>query len=125
MKVIYIARFIAVLILILGIIHNIATFTPIIQSGLGCVSEGTFNVMMYMSLICGTSLILSGLLIIVIVNKLVQYPFLGLLLTIIGVFLCMNGGLAIFYMSGPSAWAVFLLSIAMFGVILRLRQVVK
>lgn len=50
----------AIAVLVLGLIHLIATFTPLILEGLACLDEENLNAMIYMSLICGASLILAG-----------------------------------------------------------------
>lgn len=63
----------AIAILILGIIHDIATFTPLIKGGLSCLTPDNLRAMIYMSLICGTSFILSGLLLIMLLKKLEQF----------------------------------------------------
>src|SRR5574344_1568569 len=55
-------RIIAILLMLLGIIHDVATFTPLITGGLESVSEMQVKALTYMSLICGASIILSGLL---------------------------------------------------------------
>lgn len=75
LKLIPLGRRISFAILILGIIHEVATFTPLIQGGLTCLTPHYFNSMTYMSLGCGCLLIMSGLLLFVLLNKWPQYFF--------------------------------------------------
>lgn len=110
-------------ILILGIIHNIATFTPLIQEGLTCLDQGNLNAMIYMSLICGSSLILSGLVLIMLLRKVEEYRFLTSIILAIGVFLGLNGILSVVYMfDNPFAWISFVLSMGMFIISLGLKK---
>lgn len=112
---IFIAKYTAIGILILGIIHNIATFTPLIKDGLECLSNENLSAITYMSLICGSSLIVSGLLLVIFLNKLKEFSFVITPIRIIIIFLCLNGVLAITYMSdNPFAWITFLLSLILF-----------
>lgn len=74
-------------IMILGLIHVIATFTPLIQSGLSGLALADFRAIIYISLVCGTSFILSGLLLIMLLNKVGQNPILLPPMLIIGDFM--------------------------------------
>lgn len=122
-KLIPLGRGISIVILILGIIHEVATFTPFIQEGLVCLSPGYLDSITYFSLMCGAFLILNGLLLFILLRKLVQYPFLYTPILIIGIFLSINGILSVYYMSdNPFAWMVFILCICIFGVILGLKN---
>lgn len=53
-----------------------ATFTPLILEGLACLDEENLNAMIYMSLICGASLILAGWLLNVLLKRLEEHRFL-------------------------------------------------
>lgn len=120
-KLILIAKIIAIAILILGVVHDIATFTPLIQEGLTCLSPSDLNAMIYMSLVCGTSLILSGLLLLILLRKLTQFPFLNQSILIIAVFVCINGILSVIYMfDNPFAWLTLILGMAILAIILKL-----
>lgn len=122
-KLISAGKITGVLIIILGLIHDIATFTPLIQDGLECLSTGNFNAMTYMSLICGTSLILSGSLIIILLNKVKEFTWLNFPILLISCFLLLNGILSVLYMSNnPFAWLTFLLCSVMFLITLLLRK---
>lgn len=123
---IYLGKIIAVLILIMGIIHVAATFTPLIQNGLECLSEESLKAMTYMSLMCGTFLMLGGLTLIVLLRKIIQYPFLNTPILIISTFLYIGGILSVIYMfANPFAWIVFVLNIIMFVIALTLKQEIK
>lgn len=60
------SKILSIAIVCLGVIHEIATFTPLVQDGLECLSRSDFNSVIYMSLMCGASLVLSGVVIAVI-----------------------------------------------------------
>lgn len=121
-KLISIGKSIAVAVLILGIIHDTATFTPLIKGGLSCLTPDNLRAMIYMSLICGTSFILSGLLLIMLLKKLEQFSFLASPIMIIGIFLAVSGILSVIYMfENPFAWIALVLNLVMFGVTLRLK----
>ena len=76
-RLISLGKILAVAIVLLGMIHEIATFTPLIKGGLGCLSPGDMKAMIYMSLICGTSFILSGAVLILLLKKVKQFVFLS------------------------------------------------
>jgi len=122
-KLITLGTSVSVAILLLGIIHEIATFTPLIQRGLIDVSEGTFKAMIYMSLGCGALLILCGLLLYLLLKKLKEYSFLILPILVIGVFTLINGILSVYYMTdNPFAWMVLLLGVIVFAIIILLKN---
>ncbi|SHF07036.1 hypothetical protein [Dysgonomonas macrotermitis] len=111
-KIIISGKITAISLLLLGIIHDIATFTPLIQEGLECLSKPDLDAMVYMSLICGTSLILSGGLLFTLLNKADRFTWVSTPILFIGSFLCLNGILSVFYMSdNPFAWITFILGI--------------
>lgn len=122
-KLIRISNYIAVSILIMGIIHNIATFTPLIQEGLESLSKSNLHAMTYMSLMCGTSLILSGLLLIILLKKVEQYRFLNSTILLISCFVLLNGITAVAYMfDNLFAWIILVLGISMVGVSFRIKK---
>jgi len=122
-KLIPFGRGVSIAIIILGIIHEIATFTSLIQEGLVCLSPGYFDSVTYFSLMCGAFLILSGLLLFILLKKSEKYPFLYTPILIIGIFLSINGILSVYYMpDNPFAWMVFILCICILGIILGLKK---
>ncbi len=59
---------VAVIVILLGIIHNIATFTPIIEEGFECVPAEAHQTLVFFSLGTGTATLLSGFLLLVLGN---------------------------------------------------------
>ncbi len=104
---IFLGKITVVGILIMGLIHTIATFTPFVQEGLTCLSESDLQAMIYMTLGCGAFLILGGLLLILMLRKITQYSFLYPLILVTSILLFLGGILAIYYMSdNPFAWII-------------------
>jgi len=122
-KLISFGKILAIAILILGIIHDIATFTPLIKAGLVCLNPGDLAAMIYMSLICGTSFILSGLVLTLLLRKVEQYAFLTSIIVVIGIFLALSGVLSIVFMfDNPFAWIALLLNLSMFFIAIGLKN---
>jgi len=122
-KLIYSGKIVASIILILGLIHDVATFTPLIREGLECLSESDLDAMTYMSLICGSSLILSGILVIMLLNKVEKFNWLIMPVLLISAFLCTNGILSIFYMyDNPFAWLTFIFGLTSFAISLLIKR---
>lgn len=102
-----IVKTLAVLLMILGLIHDIATFTPLILNG---IESTRVNSMMYMSLMCGTSLIFSGALLLMLLPKVNEEKAFLAPLKLIGIFLAFAGILAVYFMSyNPFAWITLVL----------------
>jgi hypothetical protein len=91
MKTTTIGKILACAIAILGIIHNIATFTPIIKGVLQSLPPGEFKFMLYANLMCGSSFIISGILLVMLLNKIDNYPFLITPAIFLGSFLLLSG----------------------------------
>ncbi len=120
------SKILAILILLMGIIHIIATFTPLIKTGLECLSLGALDAMVYMSLGCGMFLVLSGVLLFLLLGKVTQFKFLFVPVFLICGFLLVNGVLAVVYMlNNPFAWMVFALSLGVSIVSIRLKMAVN
>ena len=60
----------------MGVIHIVATFTPLINGGLELLSPAKQQAIIYMSLMCGMLLIVCGLLIAMLHKKVKEHPFL-------------------------------------------------
>jgi uncharacterized membrane protein HdeD (DUF308 family) len=102
-------------IITLGIIHEAATYSPLIKGGLTCLDKGNMDAMLYMSLICGASLILSGIIILMLLKHVENHAFLTQPILVLGAFLAVNGILSVIYMfDNPFAWLALLLNLAMF-----------
>ncbi len=113
----------AIAIMILGGIHDVATFTPIIQEGIAPLAPDDYLAVIYMSLICGTSLILCGGLAYAFLNNFAQIPYLKTPLVAIGVFLGINGILSVAFMNtNPFAWIALLLNGMMCAITINLRR---
>ena len=122
-RLISLGKSLSIAILVLGVIHDIATFTPLIAGGLGCLASGDLKAMIYMSLVCGTSFILSGLVLNSLLGKVEQYVFLTIIILIIGTFLAASGVLSVIYMfDNPFAWVALLLNMGVFIVAIGLRS---
>lgn len=115
-------KVLASIIIVLGVIHNIATFTPLIQEGLVCLLLKDLKAVTYTSLICGSSFILSGVLLMVLFRNVEEYPFLNTTIIIIGAFLAFCGILSVIYMFGnPFAWIALILNNIMFAISIGLK----
>ena len=90
------SKILSIAIVCLGVIHEIATFTPLVQDGLECLSRSDFNSVIYMSLMCGASLVLSGWLLLLLLPKNVTHAFLVYPILLISIFVLIN----------PFAWLV-------------------
>lgn len=110
----------------MGVIHEIATFTPLIQDGLESLSKSNFYVMMYMSLVCGASLILSGWLLLLLLKKNETHTFLSFPILLISIFVLINGIASIILMAdNPFAWIVFGLGLSITGITIKQRKALK
>ena len=125
-QIIKVGRVLSVLIVLLGIIHEAATYSPLIKGGLMSLDKGTLNSMLYMSLICGAFLIMSGILLFMLLKHIEKYHFLSNIIFTIGIFLAINGVLSVFYMfDNPFAWLALILNIGTFIITLRLKLILK
>lgn len=108
-----IPKTLAVGIIAMGCIHNFATFTPLILKSLSLLPDSSQRAFMYMSLMCGTLLVICGTLVFKLVdhikdNSFVRAPYEILVLT-----LGVDGSLAVYFMAGnPFAWMIFILTTA-------------
>ncbi len=125
-KIMLTGKILASTIIMLGIVHDTATFSPLIQDDLTCLNPGALQAVIYMSLICGTSLILSGILLLTLLKSVKKLPSTTLSLLIIGIFLFFNGILSVVCMpDNPFAWITLILNAGIFVVTLVLHQKLK
>ena len=102
-------RIFAMAIATMGVIHIVATFTPLINGGLEVLSPAKQQAMTYMSLMCGMLLIVCGLLIAMLHKKVKEYPFLRRPYMLIYGALSVDGIAAVAFMPhNPFAWLVFI-----------------
>ena len=112
-----IITFLSIAIAIMGIIHVIATFTPLIGAGLELLPQTKHNAMIYMSFMCGMLLIVCGLLVATLHSKVKEYSFLRLPYKILLIALFIDGITSVAFMPhNPFAWMIFIL-IACLGII--------
>mgnify|MGYP000169569048 FL=1 len=101
------SKILSIMIVCLGVIHELATFTPLVQDGLECLSRSDFNSVIYMSLMCGASLVLSGWLLLLLLPKNVTHTFLAYPILLISIFVLINGIVSVVFMvDNPFAWFV-------------------
>lgn len=105
-----IAKTLSIGIMLMGVVHIAATFTPIIAGKLVHLPEATQGAFMYFSLMCGALLVLGGGVTYTLSGKVAEYTFVRkpyiLTLAILG----MNGILAVCCMPhNPCAWMIFVL----------------
>ena len=94
----------------MGVVHIIATFTPLIQGGLETLGIAKQNAMTYMSLMCGMLLVVCGLLAVTLGGKLKKGAFLLTPYRIIVTAMIADGIAAVAFMPhNPFAWIVFAL----------------
>ena len=102
-------RIIAMAVATMGIIHIAATFTPLINGGLEVLSPAKQQAMTYMSLMCGMLLIVCGLLIAMLHEKVKEHPFLLRPYMLIYGALSVDGISAVAFMPhNPFAWLVLI-----------------
>lgn len=105
-----IAKALSIGIMLMGIVHIAATFTPVIADKLVLLPEGAQDAFLYFSLMCGALLILGGGVTYTLSGKMADYPFVHkpymLTLVILGV----DSVLAVCCMPhNPFAWMIFVL----------------
>ncbi|MDO4819761.1 MAG: hypothetical protein Q3994_05230 [Prevotella sp.] len=104
----------AIAVAVMGGVHIVATFTPLISGGLEVLPQARQNAMIYMSLMCGALLIVCGLLVSLLHNRVKEHSFLCLPYRIVLITLVVDGIAAVGFMShNPFAWAVFVLIICL------------
>ncbi|MDU1889885.1 MAG: hypothetical protein E6767_04280 [Dysgonomonas sp.] len=122
-KLIFINKSLATSILALGMIHEIATFTPFIEDGFSCLSDDYKGVALVFSLACGSLLMLSGLLLFLFMSKIKEITYLFKPAFIVIVFVLLNGILSVIFMfDNPFAWISLFLSLSMVYTVYRLRR---
>lgn len=116
-------RLLAVLTIILGGVHEVMTFQPMIADGLKGLSEEWRQTFTYFSLGCGGMLLLSGFLFLMLLGRVERPEFLAAPLVAIGVFATANGLLAVgFMLRNPFAWTGLALGVGLLVVALMIRE---
>jgi hypothetical protein len=123
--IIKISKSFAIATLVLGIIHVIATYTPLIQDTetIGSLQPDILKVYIFFSLFCGGFLILGGLISWMLLKKLAQFQFLIFPILTISVFCTVEGILSVVYMfDNPFSWVVLLLEMGNLATVFVLKQ---
>lgn len=101
-------------ILLMGIVHIAATFTPMIADKLSLLPEGAQDAFTYFSLMCGVLLVLGGGVTFTLADKVAEYPFVRKPYVLALVISCIDGIFAVCFMPhNPFAWAIFALVIGL------------
>lgn len=101
-------------IILMGIVHIAATFTPLIADKLALLSEDTQDVFTYFSLMCGALLILGGGVTYTLSGKTSKYAFTYKPYMLALAILNADGILAVCYMRhNPCAWIIFALTMGL------------
>lgn len=101
-------------IMLMGLIHIIATFTPLIADKLALLPEGAQDAFTYFSLMCGTLLVLGGGVTYTLADKVAEHSFMRKPYFLAVVILTVSGILAGYFMPhNPFAWIIFSLTICL------------
>lgn len=114
-----IIRVFSIGIMLMGLIHIIATFTPLIADKLAMLPDASKGAFTYFSLMCGALLILSGGIIYSLSGKTAEFAFVRKQCLFTLAFLDIDALLAVCYMPyNPCAWIIFALAIGL-NIVLR------
>lgn len=101
-------------IMLMGVVHIAATFTPLIADKLALLPEGAQDAFTYFSLMCGALLILGGSVTFSLSGKISEYDFVQKPYMLALAILNFDGILAVCYMQGnPFAWIIFALTMGL------------
>lgn len=104
----------------MGVLHAVATFTPVISGKLSPLDAGAQTAFVYMSLMCGALLILGGFLAFTFTNKVSEHSFLRKPFLFTLVLLAIDGILAASCMPhNPCAWVVLVLTVPLLAINIR------
>ena len=99
-------------VILMGIIHDAATFTPLINDKLTALDGGGQCAFTYFSLMCGALLIVGGVIILMLTEKVAEHDFLCKPYSFMLIVLALDGILAVCFMpSNPFAWIIFALTL--------------
>ena len=109
-----IAKALSIGIVLMGIVHIAATFTPLIIGKLALLPESTQDAFIYFSLMCGALLILGGGVTYTLSGKIAEYAFVRAPFVLALAILNADGILAVCYMhSNPCAWIILALTMGL------------
>lgn len=99
-------------IMLMGVVHIAATFTPMIADSLALLPEGANNAFTYFSLMCGALLVLGGYVLFSLSGKVKDYPFVRKPYVFTLAILVLDGVLAVSFMPhNQFAWVILALSL--------------
>lgn len=109
-----IAKILSVGIMLMGLAHVAATFTPLIAGKLTLLPEGAQGAFTYFSLMCGTLLVLGGGITFSLTDKVAECPFARKPYILTISVLTIAGILAAYFMPhNPFAWVIFTLTMGL------------
>jgi len=101
----------------MGVVHIIATFTPVIAGKLEPLNESGRLAFTYMSLMCGMMLVLGGSVVSMLADRVKEYKFLRRPYIFIILLIAIDGIMAACMMPhNPCAWIIFVLAIPLLGI---------
>lgn len=114
----------ALCVMLMGLIHIAATFTPLIADKHATLPDESRDVVTYFSLMCGALPLLGGYILYTFVGKLQDHPFLRKPYILALALLNIDGILAVCFMrSNPFAWIIYALAMALlFANVTRVRE---
>jgi len=101
----------------MGVVHIIATFTPVIAGKLEPLNESGRLAFTYMSLMCGMMLVLGGSVVSMLADRVKEYKFLRRPYIFTILLLAIDGILAACMMPhNPCAWVILVLALPLLGI---------
>lgn len=101
----------------MGLVHIIATYTPVIAGKLEPLDEGGRLAFTYMSLMCGMMLVLGGSVVTLLVDKVKEHRFVRRPYMLTLLLLAIDGILAACMMPhNPCAWVILVLALPLLGI---------
>lgn len=101
-------------IMLMGLVHMVATFSPLIVGKLALLPESAQDAFTYFSLMCGALLVLGGGVTYSLSGKIAEYAFVRVPYILALAILCIDGVLAVCFMPhNPFAWGIFALVIGL------------
>lgn len=106
-----VTKLLSLTIMLMGMIHEAATFTPMIADKLMLLPDGTQDAFRYFSLMCGMLLILGGGIIFLLIDKVAEHDFVRKPYILTLFVLTIAGIIAVCYMHhNPFAWIIYALT---------------
>ena len=122
-KLITTGRILAILTILIGIVHEVMTFHPMIAEGFTGLEPEWQQTFTYFSLGCGGLLILCGVLFFMLLGRAERHEFLVAPLVVIGMFALADGILAVWFMlDNPFGWVVLAFGIGLFTIAMLIRS---